>query len=181
MIFRLDAGEPVTALAGVHAGCYELFAHEPIRTISDLKGKRVGVRGAGSGGHLLAGDHGGPRGARPPKDIEWVTSSAPAHGAVRRRKGRCLPRLSSRAAGAARPQDRPGDPQHRHGQALVAVFLLHRGGQQGLRPRLIRSPPSAPACHPQGRRHLRRRAGNGPRNGWSMAGSRSGTTTRSRR
>src|SRR3954452_22161479 len=28
----LDAGKPITALAGVHPGCYELFAHEPIRT-----------------------------------------------------------------------------------------------------------------------------------------------------
>ena len=32
--FRLDAGEPITCLAGVHSGCYELFAHEPIRTIA---------------------------------------------------------------------------------------------------------------------------------------------------
>ena len=41
---HLDAGEPVTVLAGVHSGCFELFAHEPIRTISDLKDKRVGIR-----------------------------------------------------------------------------------------------------------------------------------------
>ena len=34
-----DAGVPITALAGVHPGCYELFAHEPIRTIGDLKGR----------------------------------------------------------------------------------------------------------------------------------------------
>ena len=40
---NVDAGEPITALAGVHPGCFELFAHEPIRTISDLKGKRVGI------------------------------------------------------------------------------------------------------------------------------------------
>ena len=25
----MDAGEPITALAGVHPGCFELFAHEP--------------------------------------------------------------------------------------------------------------------------------------------------------
>jgi NitT/TauT family transport system substrate-binding protein len=29
---QLDAGAPMTAVAGVHSGCYELFAHEPIRT-----------------------------------------------------------------------------------------------------------------------------------------------------
>jgi NitT/TauT family transport system substrate-binding protein len=40
---QVDAGEPITALAGVHGGCYELFVHEPIRTISNLKGKKVGI------------------------------------------------------------------------------------------------------------------------------------------
>ena len=44
---HLDAGDPITALAGVHVGCYELFAQEPIRTISDLRGKSVGVQRAG--------------------------------------------------------------------------------------------------------------------------------------
>jgi NitT/TauT family transport system substrate-binding protein len=49
---HLDASEPLTALAGVHSGCHEVFAHEPIRTIGDLKGKRVGVRRLGAGDHL---------------------------------------------------------------------------------------------------------------------------------
>ena len=49
---HLDAGEPLTALAGVHSGCHEVFAHEPIRTIGDLQGKRVGVRRLGAGDHL---------------------------------------------------------------------------------------------------------------------------------
>ena len=42
----------MTALAGLHAGCYELFAHEPIRNISDLKGKRVGIQTLASSAHL---------------------------------------------------------------------------------------------------------------------------------
>ena len=37
----------------MHPGCYELFAHEPIRAISDLKGKKVGITELGSSGHLL--------------------------------------------------------------------------------------------------------------------------------
>jgi len=40
----LDAGKPVVALAGLHGGCYELFAREPVRAIRDLKGTRVVVR-----------------------------------------------------------------------------------------------------------------------------------------
>jgi NitT/TauT family transport system substrate-binding protein len=39
----IDRGLPITIVAGVHAGCYELFAHEGIRSIADLKGKRIGA------------------------------------------------------------------------------------------------------------------------------------------
>jgi NitT/TauT family transport system substrate-binding protein len=40
LVFHMAAGIPVTALAGVHSGCYELFAHEPIKpsAISRAKG-----------------------------------------------------------------------------------------------------------------------------------------------
>jgi NitT/TauT family transport system substrate-binding protein len=72
----LDAGRPVTVLAGVHAGCYELFAHEPIRTISDLKGKRVGVQDLGSAGHLYLVLMAAHVGLDPDEDIEWVASPA---------------------------------------------------------------------------------------------------------
>jgi NitT/TauT family transport system substrate-binding protein len=44
-ITAIDAGVPITIVAGVHAGCYELFAHSDIRGISDLKGKSVGMLG----------------------------------------------------------------------------------------------------------------------------------------
>jgi NitT/TauT family transport system substrate-binding protein len=69
-----DTGEPVTALAGVHSGCYELFAHEPIRTISDLKGKSVGVQYLGSAGHLLLAVMVAHVGLDPQKDINWIAS-----------------------------------------------------------------------------------------------------------
>jgi NitT/TauT family transport system substrate-binding protein len=38
----IDRGVPISVVAGVHAGCYELFAHGDIRGLADLKGKRVG-------------------------------------------------------------------------------------------------------------------------------------------
>jgi NitT/TauT family transport system substrate-binding protein len=44
-ITAIDAGVPITVLTGVHAGCYELFAHGDIRSIADLKGKSVGMLG----------------------------------------------------------------------------------------------------------------------------------------
>jgi NitT/TauT family transport system substrate-binding protein len=69
----LDAGEPITALAGVHSGCYELFAHEPIRTISDLKGKSVGIWALRSSGHPYIAMMAAHVGLDPHKDIVWVT------------------------------------------------------------------------------------------------------------
>jgi NitT/TauT family transport system substrate-binding protein len=72
---NVDAGQPITALAGVHVGCYELFAHEPIRTISDLKGRRVGIpQTLGSSGHLLLASIAAYVGLDPHTDINWMTN-----------------------------------------------------------------------------------------------------------
>jgi NitT/TauT family transport system substrate-binding protein len=43
LLARLDAGDPVVFLGGGHIGCIELFGHDPIRTVRDLKGKTVAV------------------------------------------------------------------------------------------------------------------------------------------
>jgi NitT/TauT family transport system substrate-binding protein len=74
VVSQVDAGEPITALAGVHPGCYELFAHESIGTISDLKGKRVGINNLGSSGHLLLAIMAAQVGLDPHTDIDWVDS-----------------------------------------------------------------------------------------------------------
>jgi NitT/TauT family transport system substrate-binding protein len=76
VVFRLDVGVPLTALAGVHAGCFELFAHEPIRTISDLKGKKVGIDVLGSGKHRYVAVMAANVGLDPNHDIEWVEGAA---------------------------------------------------------------------------------------------------------
>jgi NitT/TauT family transport system substrate-binding protein len=47
-ISAIDDGVPITIVTGVHAGCYELFAHGEIRGIADLKGKSVGMLGTTS-------------------------------------------------------------------------------------------------------------------------------------
>jgi NitT/TauT family transport system substrate-binding protein len=74
IVSKLDAGEPLTALAGVHVGCYELFAHDPIRSINDLKGRRVGIPQApGSSGHMLLMAIAAQIGLDPHTDIEWIT------------------------------------------------------------------------------------------------------------
>jgi NitT/TauT family transport system substrate-binding protein len=52
-IMRLDAGDPVVFLAGVHVGCFEVLATERVRRISDLKGKTVGVSSLGGAEHVF--------------------------------------------------------------------------------------------------------------------------------
>jgi NitT/TauT family transport system substrate-binding protein len=74
LVSQVDAGEPLTVLAGVHVGCFELFAHEPIRTISDLKGKRVGIDYLGSAPHMYLSIMVAQVGLRPDRDIEWVAN-----------------------------------------------------------------------------------------------------------
>ena len=75
LIAYLDAGQPLTALAGIHSGCYELFAHDPIRTVSDLKGKRIAIRRLNHPGHYFVAIMAAQVGLDPQTDIEWVTSS----------------------------------------------------------------------------------------------------------
>jgi NitT/TauT family transport system substrate-binding protein len=72
VVHQLDAGLPITAMGPVHSGCYELFAHEPVRTIGDLKGRRVGIQALTSATHLYLAIMAAHVGLDPEKDIEWV-------------------------------------------------------------------------------------------------------------
>jgi NitT/TauT family transport system substrate-binding protein len=72
VVYHLDAGLPITALSGLHVGCYELFAHEPVRGIRDLKGRRVGIQTLASSGHLYLSIIAKHVGLDPKQDIEWV-------------------------------------------------------------------------------------------------------------
>jgi NitT/TauT family transport system substrate-binding protein len=71
---HVDAGDPITALAGLHVGCFELFAHEPIRNISDLRGKSVGVQRLGSSSHMLISIMVAHVGLDPHTDINWIAN-----------------------------------------------------------------------------------------------------------
>ena len=69
----IDAGQPITLLAGVMVGCFELFGNEGIRSITDLKGRSVGVQAVGSNPHALVTLMAAEVGLDPVKDIHWVT------------------------------------------------------------------------------------------------------------
>jgi NitT/TauT family transport system substrate-binding protein len=77
IIHAIDTGEPLTVLAGVHAGCFELFGKEDIRTVADLRGRSVGVQDRGSTAHVLISLMTADIGLDPSKDIQWVTDAKP--------------------------------------------------------------------------------------------------------
>jgi NitT/TauT family transport system substrate-binding protein len=69
----IDGSEPITVLAGVHVGCFELFARDGIRNVADLKGGSVGLQDWGSAAHVLVALMAAHVGLDPARDIRWVT------------------------------------------------------------------------------------------------------------
>jgi NitT/TauT family transport system substrate-binding protein len=68
----IEAGAPIVVLAGIHVGCFELFARESIRHIAELKGKIIGLRAAPKSLLILMAAE---VGLDPAKDIRWVTGA----------------------------------------------------------------------------------------------------------
>jgi NitT/TauT family transport system substrate-binding protein len=66
----LDAGVPLTVLAGLHAGCFEFFAQKNIHGITELKDKSVGLKLSPEDLLTLMAAQ---VGLDPVKDIHWVT------------------------------------------------------------------------------------------------------------
>ena len=160
LVRAMDAGLPLTVVAGVHPGCFELFAHEPIQTVSDLKGKKVGIQACGSS-----------------RRISWSRSWRRTSGSI----------LTTTSTGSRTHRSKPmqlfaegkidaflgfpPEPQELRarkighvivnsaiGPPLVAVLLLHAGRQPGFRAAISDRDQAGAARHPQSHRHLRRRA-----------------------
>jgi NitT/TauT family transport system substrate-binding protein len=74
LLLQVDRGLSITILAGIHAGCFELFAKEGIRSVADLKGRTVGIQGLETSPHVFLSAMATLVGLDPAKDIEWVTS-----------------------------------------------------------------------------------------------------------
>ena len=75
-LIRVDEGDPVVFLAGVHVGCFEVFGGERLRKISDLKGKTVSVTGLNGSEHVFFASIAAYVGLDPRKDINWVIHEA---------------------------------------------------------------------------------------------------------
>jgi NitT/TauT family transport system substrate-binding protein len=76
VILRVDAGDPVVLLGGVHVGCYELFGGERVHAVRDLRGRRVAVPELGAGHHIFVSMMASHVGLDPRKDIEWIIQPA---------------------------------------------------------------------------------------------------------
>lgn len=76
LLLEIDRGLSIAVLAGIHVGCFELFAKEGIHSVADLKGRTVGQQGVGSSPHVFISAMASLVGLNPAKDIEWVTSAS---------------------------------------------------------------------------------------------------------
>ena len=77
ILINIDGGEPISILAGIHVGCFELFGNSSIRSIADLKGKTVGIFELGAATHVFLASMATHVGLDPGKDINWVTGNTP--------------------------------------------------------------------------------------------------------
>ena len=73
LVISLDERAPVVILAGIHAGCFELFGSERVRAVRDLKGKKVAIPGLGQPQHVFAASMLAHVGIDPRADVTWVT------------------------------------------------------------------------------------------------------------
>jgi NitT/TauT family transport system substrate-binding protein len=72
-IIFVDAGKPITMLAGIHVGCFELFGSAGITNIIDLKGKSLGISQIGGVDHVFMSSILANVGLNPNTEITWVT------------------------------------------------------------------------------------------------------------
>jgi len=72
----IESGFPISAIAGVHEGCWELFAHDPIKTIRDLRGRTVAIRAIGGTEHAWLASMLAYVGIDPRTEIKWLTTTS---------------------------------------------------------------------------------------------------------
>jgi len=78
IVQTIDNGGAIMVLGGVHVGCYELFAKDEIRSVSELKGRSVGIQIGGTNPHAFLIAMAAHVGLDPRQDIRWVISSDPS-------------------------------------------------------------------------------------------------------
>jgi NitT/TauT family transport system substrate-binding protein len=72
LVLRIDAGDPITVLAGGHVGCFGLFGTGQIQAVRDLKGKSVGVSELGASQHVFLSSMLAYVGVDPRTDVNFI-------------------------------------------------------------------------------------------------------------
>jgi NitT/TauT family transport system substrate-binding protein len=75
-VLGMAAGAPITILAGLHLGCFDVYARDDIRRLADLKGRTVGVASGSIGDEVLLKLMAVLVGLNPTRDIHWVLSAS---------------------------------------------------------------------------------------------------------
>ena len=76
LIPMLDTGKSVVVLAGIHAGCWELFANPRVQAIRDLKGKTIAISATESSEHIYIASMLAYVGLNPKKHVNWSVSGS---------------------------------------------------------------------------------------------------------
>jgi len=79
LLWKLDAGQSIVALSGVHTGCYAIVANQRVRAIHELTGRKVAVSALGSGDHVFLSSMLAYVGVDPKKEIDWVLTESVAN------------------------------------------------------------------------------------------------------
>ena len=74
-VMQVEEGKPVVMLAGMHPGCYELFATSGIRSVRELKGRTVSIPEPNGTHQIYLSMVVSSIGIDPKKDIKWVVQT----------------------------------------------------------------------------------------------------------
>jgi NitT/TauT family transport system substrate-binding protein len=72
IVYAMDSKPSLVALAGIHAGCYELFGNERVKAIRDLQGKSISVYALGGADHVLLASMLAYVGVDPKRGVNWI-------------------------------------------------------------------------------------------------------------
>jgi len=70
----LDAGQGLTVLAGIHAGCFALIGNDRVEHVRDLAGRRVAVSVLGGPDYTFIASMLAYVGMKPQSDVRWIVS-----------------------------------------------------------------------------------------------------------
>jgi len=70
---HMDAGKSIVVVAGLHGGCYQVFASARVKTLGDLRGRTAAIHYFGSGDHILLSTMLAYVGTNPKEEVTWIT------------------------------------------------------------------------------------------------------------